>query len=345
MKYLTRFLFLVTFSFINHLTAQSLGEHYNNLVNEAELNITQGDYKKALNKYNEAYTAGVGFGVDLYNAAVCAHKEKNTKQVLAFADKLADKGVGAKFFKRKVFESYISDTAFRKVIHKAEKVRKEKMQANSKYLAGLNEFGKRDSTYNRLRLTKYHDEWQLPDTLENLFRDNTRNMLDYIKKNGFYSEEKLGINIASDTLFRETRRPDIVFLHYLEMGRDKNLLDEIKDIYINKMMSGDIKPSFLAGIIALSNQVFGETGGYIFNIFECQIYKLREVPDFDEINRRRKTYLQLSLDDFEKKLVFKYCCNSYFDFHYTLINHPVSKEDYFYSNSDVIGNVKDCKLN
>ena len=199
MKHLTLFLFFTfslfhffTFSlFTNALTAQSIGEQYNNFVNEAELSIIDGDYKRALVKYNKGFAeTGIEFNIDLYNAAVCAHKENNKEQFFLFADRLADKGVGAELFERKVFEDYSGSRAFLKIKQKAKKVRQKNLKANRKYFSDLDEFRKKDSVYNKLRLTKYRDSWELPDTLEVLFRSNTINLFNYIKKNGYYSEKK-----------------------------------------------------------------------------------------------------------------------------------------------------------
>ena len=67
------------------------------------------------------------------------------------------------------------------------------------------------------------------------------------------------------------------------------------------------------------------------------------MPNLDQVNRNREMYLQGNLDDFEKKLVYKYCHNTDFEFRYSLIGSPASKEDYFYTASNVIGGVKDCK--
>ncbi|RYJ41221.1 hypothetical protein [Flavobacterium beibuense] len=342
MKHLTLFLFFTLSIFTNGLTAQSIGEQYNNFVNEAELNITDGNYKQALVKYNQAFTAtGVEFGIDLYNAAVCAHKENNKEQFLLFADRLADKGVDAKLFERKVFEDYNDSRAFLKIKQKAKKVREKNLNANRQYLSDLDEFRKLDSVYNKLRLTKYRDSWEVPDTLEVLFRNNTINLINYIKKNGYYSEKKLRATI---TLVGDVNLPSVVFLHYLEMGKDRSLQNEIKEMYISSMKSGEIKPGFLTHYIELGDRVFNNIGNYAFKIFECEIYRLREMPEPDKVNKNREMYLQGSLDDYEKKLVFAYCCNNDFEFHYSIIGSPVSKEDYFYKASDIVGKVKDCSM-
>lgn len=342
MKHLTLFLIFILSSFTNALTAQSIGEQYNNFVNEAELSITNGNYKQALVKYNQAFTAtGVEFGIDLYNAAVCAHKKNNKEQFLLFADRLADKGVDVSLFERKIFEDYSDSRAFLKIKQKAKKVKQKSLKKNSQYLSDLNEFRKKDSVYNKLRLTKYRGSWELPDTLEVLFRNNTINLLNYIKKNGYYSEKKLRATI---TLVGDVNLPSVVFLHYLEMGKDRSLQNEIKEMYIGGMKSGEIKPGLLTHYIELGDRVFNNIGNYAFKIFECEIYRLREIPELDKVNRNREMCLQGSLNDYEKKLVFAYCCNTDFEFHYSLIGSPVSKEDYFYKASDVVGNVKDCSV-
>ncbi|MUV05091.1 hypothetical protein GN157_15340 [Flavobacterium rakeshii] len=342
---LTLFLFFTILIFTNALTAQSVGEQYNNFVNEAELSIVDGDYKQALEKYSKAFTeTGIEFNIDLYNAAVCAHKQNNKEQFFLFADRLADKGVGAELFERKVFEGYSGSRIFLKIKQKAKKVRQKSFKANRQYLSDLDEFRKKDSAYNKLRLTKYRDSWELPDTLEVLFRNNTINLFNYVKKNGYYSEKKLGVAVTIGGYKDDFKLPLNVFLHYLEMGKDKSLKNEIKEMYISGMKNGEIKPSFLTHYIEMGNNVFNGIGNYVFKIFECGIYRLREIPELDKTNNSREMYLQGSLDDYEKKLVFAYCCNNDFEFHYSIIGSPVSKEDYFYKASDIIGKVKDCSV-
>lgn len=345
MKHLTLLLFFPLLIYTNLLTAQSVGEQYDNFVNKAELSIVDGNYKQALEKYNEAFTeTGIKFGIDLYNAAVCAHKENDKEQFFLFANRLADKGVGAKLFERKVFEDYRGSRAFLKIKLKAEKVMQKSLKENRQYLSRLDEFRKQDSVYNKLRLTKYRDSWELPDTLEVLFRNNAINLFNYIEKNGYYSENKLGFDTVLGDCKDDFKLPSVVFLHYLEMGKDRSLQNQIKEMYISGMKNGEIKPVFLTHDIEMGNRVFNDIGNYVFNVFECEIYRLREIPELDKVNKSREMYLQGSLDDYKKKLVFRYCCNNDFEFRYSIIGTPLSKEDYFYTASDVIGKVKDCSV-
>ena len=161
MKHLTCIFYIIAFLLANIMNAQdSAGRQYNNSINDAELCITKSKYDEALKHYNEAFTStGIEFGIDLYNAAVCAKKEKNTKQLFLFAAKLAEKGVGTKFFERKIFKDYMYDKSFQKIINKAEEVKYKKLKANARYMKDLDEFIKLDSTDNKLRLTEYKDSW------------------------------------------------------------------------------------------------------------------------------------------------------------------------------------------
>src|SRR5687767_645344 len=106
----------VSMLFMSSLNAQNIGHTYNKYINKAEVYITENNYKKALQQYDEAFaTTKVEFATDIYNACASAVKLKDTKKVLFFADKLAAKGIGAKYFSKAIFKGYIDNADFKKV--------------------------------------------------------------------------------------------------------------------------------------------------------------------------------------------------------------------------------------
>ena len=344
MKYFKCIYFFIALLSVTLLNAQDVGRTYHDYINTAELSITEDDYKTALMQYNKAFvTTGVSFTADLYNAAVCAVKLNNRDEVLKFADKLAEKGVGSHFFTKNIFKAYRSDKAFKKITAKAEEAKQHYEKANKAYAEKLKEFATLDDGYNKLRLTKYSEYYEaLPDTLQMLFRTNTQNLFNYIKKNGFYTEEKIGASVVSDTIVKVAHKADIVFLHYLEMGKDRKLLQDIKNLYVSNLNEGKIPPSHISSIVRMTEHIFGDVGGYAYKIYQCKLYKMNKLPEPEKVAKYRQKYLFDSIDDYGRKLAFVYERNKDFIFNYHLIKGYID-EEFLYRSYSVIAKITNCK--
>lgn len=321
--------------------AQTIGQNYKKLTNLAELSITEARYSDALKHYNEAFKLA-DFSVDLYNAATCAAKLNDSKAVYSYSQKLAEKGVGEKFFSKKVFIPYKNDPEFIKIMKLAERNKQKNAKANAAYYIQIQGFVTLDSTYNRLRLTKYRDLDRTPDTLENLFRINTQNIMAFIKEDGFYSEKKMGAHIGNDTVVRYMGKGDVVLLHYLELGRDRQLTNEIKNMMLSNLGNGTIAHYNAAQIMEMTDTVFGDTGMWLFNITQCKLYRKKEIEQLAEINQIRSNCYLENLADLEKKLIFKYGTPSNFDFRYNIIPSPVHDKEFFYRAFGEIATVYGC---
>lgn len=327
------------------INAQSIGHTYNALINKAELNITDGRYDQALQNYEAAFAdTKIEFTTDLYNASVCAVKLKNTQKVFAFAERLAAKGVGEKFFTRNIFRQYAADAGFNKITLKAEQVKIEKALANKKYTDKLSEFLNLDIQYNGLRRSNYHNQPKLPDTLQVLFTQNTRKLVDLIKSEGYYTEEKLGANISADTIIGSLVKPDIVVLHYLEMGNDLGLIQALKNILTTNLNAGTIRHYQASPMIAMTPGIFDDIGLWAFKRYECKIYRKTDIQNLSEIIQSRELYCMCSLEDFEKIITYKYTVNSDFDLKYSvLLNEHIGDMEFFFSAFSVITKIKNCE--
>ena len=337
------FLFmLLTYFSLLPAVAQPKGEVYNSYVNNAELYITDGQYQQALSQYEQAFETGTAFTADLYNAAVCAIKLNSKDKILKLADKLADKGVGESFFDKNIFKEYLKNQSFKKICAKAEKVKQQYNKTNKTYTEKLEEFVALDRGYNKLRLTKYSEHYgAIPDTLEMLFRTNTRNLFNYVKEHGFYTEEKIGASVVNDTIVSIAHDADVVFLHYLEMGNDQQLLHHIKNLYVNNLKEGRIPPSHISSIVRMTEHIFGDVGEYAYKIYHCKLYKMNKLPEPEKVARNRKQYLLGSIDDYGQKLAYRYSENKDFIFNYALIGGYIDEE--FLKNSyTVLAEIADC---
>lgn len=328
------------------VNAQNTGHTYNALINKAELNIIDGRYAEALQIYETAFTeTKTAFTVDLYNACACAARLKNTDKVLALTGRLAAKGVGEKFFTRKIFRSYGDNVDFKRIIRKAEVVKNEKAIINKQYTDKLTEFLSRDTTYNGIRLRKYYHSPELPDTLKQLFQANMKNMVNLIKKEGFYTEERLGANILRDTVFGGFRKFDIAVLHYFEMGYDKTLINELKNILLDNLNKGTIRYYQANPVMLMTAGIFGDIGEWAFQMHDCKIYRKTTIETEwqEKIEYYRDLYCMNNLADFEKIICHKYATDSEFDFKYYLIQSPVTDMEYFVSAFNEIAKIKDCQ--
>ena len=340
------FVILTALLWITSLSAQSIGHTYNALINKAELNITDGRYAEALKNYETAFAdTKIEFAADLYNAFICSHKLKNTTKVLSFANKLAAKGVGEKFFTKKIFRNYLANDEFKKITLKAEQVMNDKAAANKEYADKMTEFLNNDISYNELRREKYYHLHELPDTLQQLNRANMKNLVSLIRKEGFYSEEKLGANILRDTVIGNMRKFDIAVLHYFEMGNDKAIIDELKSILLDNLNKGSIRYYHVNAMMSMTAGIFGDIGEWAFKINDCKIYRKTtiEAEWQDKIEHYRDLYCMNNLADFEKIICHKYATDSDFDFKYYLIQSPVSDMEYFVSAFNEIAKINDCQ--
>lgn len=326
--------------------AQSTGHNYNNYINKAELSITDGNYAQALQLYETAFAeTKTAFAVDLYNACACAARLKDTDKVLALTGRLVAKGVGEKFFTRKIFRSYADNADFKRITGKAEVVKNEKAIINKQYTDKLTEFFSLDTMYNRIRIRKYYHLHELPDTLQNLFSKNTRDLVNIINKEGFYSDDKLGANVK-DTIIGDIRKFDIVLLHYLEMGNDKTLVEEIKGILLDNLNKGAIRYYNLNAMVTMTAGIFGDIGEWAFKTYDCKIYRKTAIESEwqGKIDRYRDLYCMNNIYDFEKIITYKYTTPSEFDFkHSIMMNEHISDFEFFVSAFNEIAKIKDCQ--
>ncbi|MFL9844682.1 hypothetical protein [Flavobacterium rhizosphaerae] len=340
MRYI--FIILLIVSIANNAYSQNNGKLYNQIINRSELLIIDHRYQEALKEYEQVFNdTGIAFTRDIYNALVCSAKLGDYKRVKKFSAQLAEKGVGAMFFSRNVFKNYYNRKDFKKIVNMAAKVHERFKNNNLLYNDTLNEFVGLDQAYNRIRLTRYADSFDLPDTLEVLFWHNTQNLLRFIKNNGFYTENKVGAYVH-DTILGRSYSADIVFLHYLEMGHDKDLINQIKDLYLNKLYDCEIPPGHTEQIIQLANNVFGDTGDYAYKIYQCGLYKMKGLPEPQNISANREKYLLDNIDDYGKKLAFVYSEPGEFAFTPRIIGGSYIDEAFLKESYNFIAKIEGC---
>ena len=92
-------------------------EAYFLLIRQAELNITQLFYSKALVHYQQAFKAvKLPFAVDYYNATLCDIQVKAYGKASQYAGRLLDKGLDSTFFHKSVFTALREQKRWRKLL-------------------------------------------------------------------------------------------------------------------------------------------------------------------------------------------------------------------------------------
>ncbi|KOS05347.1 hypothetical protein AM493_04355 [Flavobacterium akiainvivens] len=315
---------------------------YNKHTNAAELYIIDNNYTAALNEYQAAFNTGVTFAQDLYNACVCSSKLNDKQKLIALSTQLAKTGVGSNFFKRNTFKKWLDDSDMAAIIKEADTIRQKFQNTTKQYTQGLRTFFIKDSTYNRLRQTKFASEYELPDTLQNLFKENTKNLLAYLETNGFYNEKRIGAKVVNDTLLGPFTQSDIVILHYLEMGNDTATVSAIKHLLLQQLDNGTVKPYQVEAFIILSHGIFEDIGHWNYQIYQCGLYRANKIEHESAINVSRAKYYMDYLEGFEKKIVFHYSRISDFDIRQYIIKSPVHDVDFFNSAYHNIATLVKC---
>lgn len=123
MKIILSLLFLFTSINLHAYTLDKNVSAYLSLVNKAELNVIKEDYQQAIRNYDAAFVLNTPFAQDLYNASICAIKEKAVQKAFIFCKLLANKGVGANFLKQQIYKPLNDQEGWKELMVRAEKVK------------------------------------------------------------------------------------------------------------------------------------------------------------------------------------------------------------------------------
>lgn len=185
---------------------------YNTLVNRAENSILEKDYALALIEYNNLSSEFNNlYGKDIYNALICANKEKNWEQVFLWAKLFLSKGAEINFFNQKKFEELKKTNHWKKIL-----------KLNIKNNINVKLKKKIDSLVNidQGEFVQLKEK-NIPDIYD--FTANIDKVLFKLDKEyKGITEDNVGLNITNDTIFSFLPTYSVLLRHSYQSKRENS---------------------------------------------------------------------------------------------------------------------------
>lgn len=302
---LQRIFIILLFCAGKSLTASAGAGFYEQLINKAELSLTAGNYPVALRYYDSAFaTRPIPLAQDLYNASLCALAVKQHDKAFNFCQQLAAKGTGAAFFvKKTAYQPLKKDKRWATLITTATRAKtmiREKNKAANEFLEGLYAICDTIPDWDgRLNIKSRADKTrlQLVDSL-------SQQLLLFIQKNGYPSEEITGVRTLHDTLLDV--QPQFARIIQKRRIRINAAIDaQLKNALVQKgIQQGLLKADVYLNMTLmplLSERDRALTTYYAW--YGCSVYARKSVRK-EEVAHFRQTLGACDPDDYLKKLVF-----------------------------------------
>ncbi|WP_336691339.1 MULTISPECIES: hypothetical protein [unclassified Chryseobacterium] len=185
---------------------------YNTHVNRAENSILEKDYALALIEYNNLSSEFNNlYGKDIYNALICANKEKNWEQVFLWAKLFLSKGAEINFFNQKKFEELKKTNHWKKIL-----------KLNIKNNINVKLKKKIDSLVNidQGEFVQLKEK-NIPDIYD--FTANIDKVLFKLDKEyKGITEDNVGLNITNDTIFSFLPTYSVLLRHSYQSKRENS---------------------------------------------------------------------------------------------------------------------------
>ncbi len=280
---------------------------YSELINIAELNFIDRDYKSAFEKYKEAVKIGSNiFGKDLYNAALTAERLKDYKQCSVFLDSLCKKGFEIRTLEKKTFSGFLNTKFYKNLVGKY--IDRSSLNLTQKQNRKLLNQILEDDQYFRLKNPRNYMQHEFASVIKILDSINAYKLVDFIKLNGFPSEFNCGIDSAQNAPFENF--PTRVLIMHQVVGSQSRVINFAPYI-LEALKKTEVLPHIGVGLYRnanLSDSLFG-----IGSFFELEqvdgTVKYAYYPKFlngkeEKYNSNRKIYNLEPLDDYRKKIIY-----------------------------------------
>lgn len=269
-------------------------EKYHDLVNRAELYITENNEEKALMLYQEAFKERFGhFSKDYYNALLCAIQMKADSLCIEYTQALAKRGVPVSFFNQAHLQ----------------------YAGSVKNISALYEeisTGIDKNLVDTLKLMILEDQQYRGDNLAQEGSINTIDELNYtrvvriLKEYGYPSEQLTGTNMMRNGRRIGTRNDfDVILTHQLKNGHC-----ELMEYLEHSLRSGSLNPEVF---VTHATYCFDEEQRLgCFNKNQVVYFQIDSLiftcdsPNETSVNKTRKQYYLCSLDDLKKKIHFAF---------------------------------------
>lgn len=208
---------LLTIFFALSLSAQG-NSNYNAIVNKAENLILDNDCNSALENYNKLRTEfSYIYGKDIYNAMICANKQKNWEQTSVWAKLFLSKTSVKEFFNQKKFEEFRKTEFWKKIL-----ALNIKDKINVKLKKEINKIVNIDQgKFAQLK------EREIPNIYE-LTADIDKTLFKLDKEYGGISEDNVGLNITNDTIFSFLPIYDVLLRHSFQSKKEDSYFNYLK---------------------------------------------------------------------------------------------------------------------
>lgn len=237
-------LFTVFFAF--SLNAQG-NLQYNAIVNKAENLILENDCNSALKNYSKLNADFTYiYGKDIYNAMICANKEKNWEQTFVWAKLFLSKSSVKEFFNQKKFEEFRKTKFWEKIL-----ALDIKDKVNIKLKKEINTLFNIDQ--GKFVLLK---EKNIPDIYE-FTADIDKTLFKLDKEYGGITEDNVGLNITNDTVFSFMPVYTVLLRHSFQSKKENSYFNYMKhnnaiekDVFFT-VINFDIQP-----IVIYNNETY-----------------------------------------------------------------------------------------
>jgi hypothetical protein len=185
---------------------------YYSLTKKAEAYIITAQYAKAKEIYEQlALENNVLFSRDIHNAIRCAILSRDIKTAIWWAEKLAHKGIELSYFNAKTFNKMLSNPAWKPFCVKYDSILKDaKSKWNLKLKQEIQNFVDEDQA--NYGLTNRKGAIVLYETTETV----TEKLISLIEREGFPTEEKIGVFTKKDTLIIQSPEYNVLLRHAVQ---------------------------------------------------------------------------------------------------------------------------------
>jgi len=228
---------------------------------------------------------------------------------------LANKGVGSKFFTKRVFKPLQNANKWKDILKHADVAKDSFYNANKVLWTILTQLYQEDQDLARYRKDIMRKDYPISDSMLEQIDVLSGRLIKIYQTNEFLGEEKLGVNIDQDTIIDNFYPFNYITLHAFQMG-SWQYNDTFGTIIRRALNDGLIPPTSNLKYLTMSIY-FGMPSGesLLYCISQCKLYEQKLTPLFiSHVDNFRKGFYLSSLNDYKRKALFniKYPSNPYF---------------------------------
>lgn len=248
--------------------------NYYTYTEKAENHILRRQYADAKETYlilNEKYKTL--FARDIHNAIRCAVLSRDYKNAFFWGEKLANKGVNIKYFDANIFNRLKKNLDWKKFSTSFDSIHLEfKKRINVDLKLQLEQLLEEDQS--NYGLANRKEPKVLYETTERV----TDKLIELLKKEGYPSEEKIGVYTKNDTILISSPNYHVLILHAKQQKpKGLNILNELIEKYEDNL-EYDKKRS--------PNNVFQYSS--CFHIYKGNLYSLKSCRTNDLMINKMK---------------------------------------------------------